>query len=472
MELNLVFPFLLAILLGFSLCANLAINQEVRSIALWVAPATGIGVTALLFYLWSIAFYPTFAPQVYIGLELLLAFFALSIFIYRLRRKGEKERVQPAFSPEKRLRWETALLGLVFAVCLGLFALSFVQHLRDSPYGEWDAWAVWNLRARYIFLGGAEWRNAFSEYLHGADYPVLISMAIARNWTLVGRDVQAVPQILAGIFAFSTVGLLISALSKARGRSQGLIAAIVLTSTPAFLYWSANQYADIPLGFYFLAAAAFIYIYNTSQSPAPQYLAVTGLMGGLALWTKNEGVFLVAGLLSAQAGYFVFKKRSLGNLREWIWFAIGILPALILLASFKLFVAPTNYVFNQSASSLLEKLLSWSRYKAVTLAFRDEFFSFGDWLVPLLPLLLFYAVFTGFDLGKIRQEKKALAILGITLAMIFLAYMAAYVITPLPMDWQIRQSIDRLVLQIFPSGLLLLFLMICNPLPESDQRVP
>ena len=465
MDLSPVLPFLLSTLLGLSLSLHLNVSRRLRAILLWASPATGIGITALLFFLWSVAFYPTFAPLVYFGLEALLTAAALLFFLRR--RRSQEEPAAPS-EPDQRSGWAVRLPVLVLCVCLVFAVLLFLSRLLESPYGEWDAWAIWNMRARYLFEGGEQWRNGFSRLLHGADYPVLISFYIARSWALVGRDLQTVPQMLAAVFTTTTAGLLYAAVSRARSVSQGLVAAIVLTCTPAFLYWGASQYADIPLGFYFLAALVCLYFFNAGERGQSALLAAAGLFTGFALWTKNEGAFLLAGILAAQVAYWLLARAPLRLSRGLAWFLVGSLPALALLLFFKLDIAPRNYVFDQNTAGLVEKISSDSRYKLIFQALQQQFITFGGWKLPLLPLLLVYGSLAGIDRPRIRKEKKALAILAMTLLAILLADIGAYLITPLPLEWQIRQSIDRLLLQLLPAFLFLLFLVIRNPL--SNRR--
>ena len=70
----------------------------------------------------------------------LLAF----VFLWVLQKKRT-----PTERPEKY--WPVILL----AVCiLSLFAAcaSFGRRLATYPLGDWDAWAFWNMRARFLFL--------------------------------------------------------------------------------------------------------------------------------------------------------------------------------------------------------------------------------------------------------------------------------------------------------------------------------
>ena len=96
------------------------------------------------------------------------------------------------------------------------------------------------------------------------------------------------------------------------------------------------------------------------------------------------------------------------------------------------------------------------RIKASALTFT----SFGQWAVsPLLPLFGF-VVFRGFDRRVARNFGwvTSLTVVAIVLA----GYYFVYLVTPIDLAVHLDSSIDRLVLHLWPSFLLLLGLL-CRP---------
>ena len=59
------------------------------------------------------------------------------------------------------------LPGLGLAVMLGLFAAAFLSVSESNPQGGWDAFSIWNLRARFL-LHTETWRYAITPYGVGA----------------------------------------------------------------------------------------------------------------------------------------------------------------------------------------------------------------------------------------------------------------------------------------------------------------
>ena len=481
--LTLGMSFLLSTLLGAAMGLNLVTARRYRSTILIASPVLGIGAAALLYFLWILAFNPRYATPLYITLEVLLAGGGFALFWWRERRHAH---VEPVLSGVRtsQLRelnvWKIILVALV-TLSLFRFLVIFIDNQATKPVGEWDAWAIWNMRARYLFMGAEQWRNAFTTFLHGSDYPVLISFYSARVWSMIGTANPAAPQLQALIFALTTAGLLFDSLRRNRGMFQGLLVATVLLVTPSFIRWSAAQYADIPLGVYFLLTGIllFDYLYQDNESvqtsatmklniPPPGLAALAGVCAGFALWTKNEGLFILVGVLMAQALLVIFSAERRIYFRAWIYFWTGTLPALFTYVVFKLFVAPPNYALAQTIEGMVEKWFDGTRRQTVAFYMKKKLLAFGDWVVPLLPMLLVYGLLVGVDIPSIRRSYRGLIFLAIVILTVLGMFIVAYLVTTLPLEWQIRKSLERLLLQVYPLFLLLLFSILRDPTTKRE----
>jgi len=90
-------------------------------------------------------------------------------------------------------------------------------------------------------------------------------------------------------------------------RKIALIFTLFLATIPLFDYHGFNAYVDLPLTFYFTAAAIFLFYYF--QKKHLFWLILSGLFSGLAAWTKNEGLMLAA-LLFIVLLYFLLKEKG------------------------------------------------------------------------------------------------------------------------------------------------------------------
>ena len=228
--------------------------------------------------------------------------FALLLGAYFLRRRNGQII---DFLPEPN--HDIELRGQLHRFLIGAFALTLAAALYSSiklaiahQHGDgWDAFSIWNLHARFLFRGGANWTDGLSPLIPWShpDYPLLLPSAIAHFWTCLGNDNPAVPAAVGLSFTFSTLGLLYSSLARVRGRNVAMLGLMTLAATPFFIELGSSQYADVPLSFFFLASIALLALYEqcAAYNRARGLVVLAGLALGFGAWTKNEGVlFLLA----------------------------------------------------------------------------------------------------------------------------------------------------------------------------------
>jgi hypothetical protein len=118
-------------------------------------------------------------------------------------------------------------------------------------------------------------------------------------------------------------------------------------------------------------------------------------------------------------------------------------------------------VLPQDTQTVYEKLLDFSRYLQVLKAFGRQVLNFGDGIVGIVPLLGGYFFLSGAKIDV--KDKISLVISLITLGLILSGLFIFYVITPEDLHWLLSTSLDRLLLQLWPSALFIYF-MIVSPI--------
>ncbi len=198
-----------------------------------------------------------------------LALLAGLVFAQRFRRRG----AAPASQPPAAFPWNGILLAAAGAA-LALLVATEASNARSAPYGNWDAFAIWNLRAKFLLAPGDLWRNAVSPLLERThpDYPLLLSSFIARTWRLGGVISPAAPLATAFLFAGAVPALLTSLLALSRGLAAGLLALFVLLATTSYIEQIPWQYADIPLSFYLLATFGVVLLGALDPACSPERL--------------------------------------------------------------------------------------------------------------------------------------------------------------------------------------------------------
>ncbi len=434
-----------------------------------VSLALGLGLASTTFFLWAIVL--RWAPGLLLGIEVALAVLLVLGGVWAARgRRTDRPR-------GKRRSFLDGLLTLGFPLAVGLAAYGFLCRSVREPHGLWDAWAIWNLRARFLFRGGEYWRDGLSPLLSWShpDYPLLVPGVVARGWTFAGGETTAVPIVMDFLFTFATAGILAAAVWGLRGRTQGMLAGLTLLGTPFFVAHGAAQYAEIPIAGYLLASLALLHRADQASQGVGGTYALAGLLAGMAAWTKNEGLLFLAALVVVQAALLTWEGAWSSGWRRLAAFCAGALPMLLLVMAFKLLLAPaTDLVAGQSLSATLGRLADPARYLQVAAAFGKELLDRGKW--NLIPVVLpFYALLVGrqedkpegvrgggTDAGRRRGAVTIWGALALVIAGLFLVYLT----TPRDLAWHLRTTVDRVFLELWPSMLLATFLTIGAP--DSD----
>jgi hypothetical protein len=352
----------------------------------------------------------------------------------------------PPIAPAPLLR-----LALGLAGAAGL-AGAVVRQL-DVPLGVWDAWAIWNLKARFFALqGGEHWTRAFSERIawSSPEYPLLLPLNVARAWSYAGSDGFADPGALSIGFALIAALLLWSALATCKGTPAACLGTLALLATGGFLGQASAQIADIPLACFLLAALAMRGVASSADGAAPRAWALAGLCAGAAAWTKYEGILTALAFLTVAA---VPLGRRGGPRRAGAIALAGAAVPLACLLYLKLAFAPPSDLVAGLAPGAVAKLIDWERHRAVLASFGAVAREVVG--LPLLALLLLLAASLGVAASP-RERGAALGAAAVLL-LVVLAYYGVYLLTPLDLEWHLVNSNARLLIQLWPAALLALF---------------
>lgn len=446
-----------------------AAGWESSSFAAFAAATLGVGLCALSYLLWLLLAAPVVELQVLIDLLLL----GVAALLWRRRRRTE---TGPPAGKLADGRGAALALAVLTVAVLAAGAVALLVALRFEPHGKWDAFAIWNLRARFLFHGAGHWNDAFHPELVHNDYPLLQPLIVARGWSLVGHASTAVPRVVAFLCAGLTLGLLTVTLKRLRGivpACLGVLAVLAFPSAasplPLLLEQASSQYADTTLACFLLASFCCLAGSLAGRAQPPLSLALAGAFAGLTAWTKNEGK-LLALVLPVVLILVTARRRgrdaALGRISELL---CGLLPLAVLLWIVNAaFVRSPEGFFVQPFPAMVDKVLDLGRHRQiVTIVF--SFLTRSEHL-PVLFLLALYAGAAG--LTARRGEREAAAILAATLAAVVAGYYVIYLISPYALEWHLRFSIDRLFVQLWPSFVLLLFLAARSPDEVAHSVAP
>jgi hypothetical protein len=445
-------------------CGDPAGRSEAgRCLHACLAVGMGMGLSSCSYFLWILCVGPP--GRVFWIAESLG--FALGGLLVLAARRGRPSIIgMPAATAPSLRRWHV-LLTAVFIAALVLAAVGMRGTYVARPYGDWDAWAIWNMRARFLFGLGDQWRQAFlAKYPHG-DYPLLIPLTNARWWSCLGRDPTWVPAVVGALFTFAAAGLLATGIGRLRGRGLGLLAGTVLLGTEAFRSLGAAQYADVPLAFFILGSVLLLALDDAAEQSSRGLLLLAGLSAALAAWTKNEGLLFLVVVLAVRS--IVVGRRSGGRpmLRQLALLLAGAAPVLAVVILFKLSVASGNdLVGGQSAQASLPRLVDAWRYWLVTKALVHHAVALSDGYVVVFPLCFWL-------LGRgPRRPRLALAGIVGVVGLMLAGYFFIYIVTPHDLKWHLSTSVLRLLLHLWPAAILAVFLALSDPVQLLAETSP
>ena len=416
----------------------------------------GIGITSAVFFVLVVT--GMASPGIILSCDAAMLALLSGVLLFRRGRVSASSGPGLTAVPHG-FRWNW-LLALGLGVSLTLVFAGMWAYADSNPYGLWDAFAIWNIRAKFLAGPGEVWRNAVSPLLaekSHPDYPLLLSGFIARCWKVAGNYDTAVPVATAFLFFTGTVALLVSCLALVRSLSAGLLAGLVLLTGAVYLQQPMAQFADVPLAFYYLAALALICRAWIGEEPRRSaLLTLAGAAAASAAWTKNEGlVFLVvfSGCCALVEWRFSGWKKAIPRV---LWLLVGALPGLILVGWLKLLLAPVADPFVSRPIQSVSQ--GFARFHRVWWVVRQIYlwaFEFGSGVSH--PLIVLTVLIVALRFAVPRRNAGAVWTLAGTLALVFGAYCVVSVGTYTPFD--------RFYSQLWPAFLLLTF-MVLRPIEE------
>ena len=415
----------------------------------------GFGLTSLLTYCLLVS--GNFSRPSQLALEVILAC-SLIVLCY-FTASGRSHAIRENQKPYRLSSVLSSTLNLSFAVALTIGLTIFAVLSFQKPHGGWDAWAIWNLRARFLFHGADHWLDAFSHELLWShpDYPLLIPSAIARGWAVAGRDLVVVPIVVAALFTFGIIGLMFSSLSLLRDRSQALLGCLILLATPDFVQRGSLQEADLPLAFWFLSFFSALGI--AERISTASIFIVIGLAAGFSAWVKNEGALFVLGATICLL--LGFRNFNL-NWRKLGFYLCGLLPAMLLFLHFKTQFAPASDLFaNQTLETMADKILDFERHWTILKVFAIHVGKFGGSLVSFPLVIFLYFRLVGPQPHSLGAQ--SVRLFTAFLFLMLLGYYFVYLISPYNLSMHMGSSFDRLLLQLWPSVLFVYFRVVRTP---------
>ncbi len=401
----------------------------------------GLGLSSHLTFA-SFLFFNRLLPEFIISAHLvILVALMIERFVFR---KNKSLRVDLP-----KMTWQNISLASLILVILFLV----VKQGLFYPYGGWDAWQVWNFKAKFLFLSGEYWHNLFSADLWRSSphYPLLLPLINVWGWLFSAKPNDTTPLVTSILFSCLTAGLLSSALWEKTKNVFSLLPGLLILTLPFYILLATTQYCDIVLSFYLLAS---IVALTEAQKKNRKPLALlAGLLAGFLGFTKPEGLIASLILCGLVVGLTLTSKlRKNKNFSFvcaglfFLGFALCSLPTFV----FNVLYSPGNQTFVNGLTSTL-KPSTWERLQIILNFLWVEFKSAkwnGLWILLLLGLIL----------GGKKPWVKTNILSGLFLLFYLTVIVAYYQInTYFEIKWWLSVSLNRILFSLLPLFLLWVF---------------
>jgi len=365
------------------------------------------------------------------------------VALIAVRRRPAPPQISGAVGDEAP-RW---LIG-VFVVACAVFCLVFVEHSIRAPEGGFDAWMLWNSRARFLARAGDDFRVAFSPRLlfwTHQDYPWLLPGLVAQWFIITRTESPAIPAAVGLVFGAATIAIVTCSLARLRGARAALVGGLAVASLPCFAAIGASQQADIPLAAFVALAAALVAMAVDDRRKPLRPLLLAGFAAGLGAWTKNDGLVYLVCIAAA----LLLRLR---DVRAAAIFALGSVPVLALLCAFKLGLSPPNdFPLFTTRADLVARFVDARRWvEVIRLALRQVvyFQDFGLWAAA--------AAVLGVIIRRNLRADPAPSVLGLSVLLALGCFGAIYVLQPHSLKWMFWSSASRLFVQMWPAAVVAL----------------
>lgn len=435
------------LLLGFCIVHLFwnAMDGKSLLVKVFLSAGIGFGISSLLGFLWIWLGLPL---TIYVVLESVLAIALTGRVLYAQRLRLQKLTDKPD------LIWVLILAAGVF-----LFVLNLAIYSLQYPHGRPDAWINWNVVARFVYLGGADWQATFLRQWDHPDYPFFMALTNAITWVFLHGTSTWGPIAFHFTISFFTAGLLFAFVNLLRDFKQASLTAVIFMSLPFIVDQGMRQYADLLLAYLILAAGGLTLLYH--QTKEKQLAILAGLFVGLGGWAKNEGLAAILGF-SLVWGLIALKKEERPAFRNYF---AGLVFPLLVTVLFKVFLAPSNDLLSAQGSSF-DKLFDIERYITIFKEAGVMLWNLGNTPISLIGLIILAALLMGRSANRIT----GMWTIGVVIALQLVIYFGIYLLTPLELTYHLRTSADRLYMHVLPLAFLWFFIWLRSPQEHTSKE--
>jgi hypothetical protein len=348
----------------------------------------------------------------------------------------------------------------VFFLAITLpFLLKAVSGL---PFVGWDAWAHWGLKAKIFYLEKHIPLNFYTDtfsIIPLRDYPLLVPLMETFFFQVLGRFDDVLVKAVFFMFYLSLLVYFYSLVKMRCGKWQAGVYTFVLATVPALAEFACGYYvgyADLVFAYFNFASVTLLWLWLLKGRQVSFYLSA--LFAGFALWTKQEGIVLIAANLCALFLAGLAKAGATGRAKPKFFIIYALIPLAINVPWYSLvFLSGFSFVHLGSYAYPPELLLR--RFPLFLYALWKHLLDFSSWNVIWLVFISLLFLRPRAICGRDNRF----------ICVNLLIQMAFYTVIVL-MDYDFSRvlmlSLPRLLLHLVPLLLLAVSAVTCHKTAE------
>jgi hypothetical protein len=434
------FYLLILVVSGYAISASLARNAsklEIAALTLCMGPAL-MGFCLIILSLLG----QTPGRNEILIVAALLAIFAA--IVWRMPRPAPGPRLRQQAAPS----WWIGVCTL--AIAYGFFSIAIDALM--YPTIEWDAFAIWQLKAKVLAIYALHPRPAYFSnlslsYSH-LRYPLLVPMVSAGMHAMTGRFDDCAKTIALLLYPGMCLAVF-AVVRRINGTSAAFGATALLAVTQPILRYGGSGTAEMGITAFY--AASLVCMVRWRETRERNWMILAALFSAWMAWTKNEGLALAAvnAIVIAVSGPRAKRRNALASAAVFAAIvAVIYLPWII----FSWGLPRTDEDYAGRLASL-QLLTNSRRLGQVFIGYGKEFLRWRDWG-------LFWGIVVLLSLTERRRFKNPLvAMIGILLILHILAYVPPFVVTNWKLDELLSVTTDRLLMHVAPAGAILIGLL-------------
>lgn len=454
-------PFAVATFMGYLLVELLFAGQSRPPfmLRLLLGAAAGLGLCAALTFT-SFIFFDHFKRAYLVAASAVLTAALAGGHVYAFMRFKDAFWKTGKFDPTQ----------FAFFAALAVLSVPFWYLVHFYAYGGWDAWAAWNLKAKFLFLGGTQWEGMFDDKLWRSSphYPLLLPLMNVWGWLFQKEPVFQGPCFTAFYTTMVLVGTLVYGLWVITKTRFAILAAPMLLLMGFYVKLSLSQYADNIVGLYLLAGVVCLVLARLNNQAA--YAALAGFFLGTMSFAKNEGLLAALSILVLAVPYIYWKNPAEKRHRLVIGLcagaAIGFIPFIV----FSMLYAPESLTFVNGFTSQAQPVTGL-RVKTILGYYTMEVGS-PIWRIfaPFIEGLekadfadKWNGIWIVLGVSLLMGVKHCLARRQIIIPVFLILYMSAvtfyYIMnTYFPIEWWLQVTLHRIISALLPTVIFWAFL--------------